>query len=147
MGQDISTYLGFAGDASAWYVITRQGSNLYMKKGYHDGLSERFDDVGPGFTVSGDPTRPEIVIYDGAPVVVWLEDALTSLWVARFDGSNWMGLGTAQVASGFIGRIRADTLATRKGLQPDGAAWPDGLPARTTGQVLRKASVRGRAEA
>ena len=108
VGQDIVIDPAIAGDATGWYAVSRQGSVLYVKKGFHDGSSSVYQDVGPGFTFVGDPVKPEIIVYQGAPVVAWMENAQTSLYVARFDGANWIAFGQDQVSSGFFGRVRMD---------------------------------------
>ncbi len=146
VGQDIATDPAIAGDANGWYAVTRQGPNLYVKKGYRGATQTFYENIGAGFSFSGDPTKPEIIVYQGGPVVAWMEDGQTSLHLARFDGANWIAFGTDQVASGIFGRVRMDVLGddlyvvdAKSSASPrltvshyDGANWtelPDALSA------------------
>ena len=117
-----------------------------MKKGYRGATQTFYENIGAGFSFSGDPTKPEIIVYQGGPVVAWMEDGQTSLHLARFDGANWIAFGTDQVASGIFGRVRMDVLGddlyvvdAKSSASPrltvshyDGANWtelPDALSA------------------
>jgi Bacterial Ig domain len=147
--QDISTDPAIAGDATGWYAVSRQGSNLYVMKASHDGTSSVRQEIGPGFTFVGDPVKPEIIVYQGQPVVAWMENAQTSLHVARWDGANWIPFGQDQVSTGFFGRLRMDVyqndlyvLDVKSSAAPamtvshwDGASWTELPSALGAGQT------------
>jgi hypothetical protein len=109
VGYDTGPDLGLAGDANAWYAVTRSRYYLSVKKGYWNGSANVTQDLGPTLTQFESPVLPEIVVYNGSPVVTWLESQQKKIYVARFDGSQWPLLGVGAVASGLIGHIRADS--------------------------------------
>ena len=104
---DVGTDPAIAGGASGWYVVFRQGSNLYVKKGYTSGEQSFREDVGGGFTVSGSPYNPEIALYIADPIVVWLEEGGKKIYVARWDGTGWFLIGSASRDTGFFYSLRA----------------------------------------
>jgi hypothetical protein len=100
------------GDADAWYCVFSQQEFLYVLKGsVQDGVKE-YTDLGEGFRMYNPVARPEIVLFQGRPIVAWLENENTELFVAEWDGSQWMLIGTGTLDSGTFNTIRMGSSAS-----------------------------------
>jgi hypothetical protein len=94
------------GDENAWYCVFSQQQFLYVKKGaIVDGVKEH-SELGEGFRMYNPVSRPEIVIYKGTPVVAWFENGNTELYVAEWEDTQWMLLGSASVPTGLFYSLR-----------------------------------------
>lgn len=95
-----------AGDDNAWYCAYIQQKFLYVDKGtVIDGISN-YTDLGDGFRMSNPVSSPEIVVYNGMPVVAWLENGNTELYIAKWSGSEWLLIGSGTVAEGLMLSVR-----------------------------------------
>ena len=93
------------GDDNAWYCVFSQQEYLYVMKGSVDGGRE-YSDLGEGFRMYNPVSRPEIVLFNGQPVVAWLENENTELYLAEWNGSEWLLIGQASLSSGTYNTIR-----------------------------------------
>jgi len=56
--------------------------------------------------------NPEIVLFQGTPVVAWLENGNTELYVAGWNGAQWMVLGSGSLAPEMFYSVRMAASAT-----------------------------------
>ena len=100
------------GDADAWYCVFSQQEFLYVMKGsVLDGVRE-YTDLGEGFRMYKPVGRPEIVLFQGRPIVAWMENGNTELYVAEWDGAQWMLIGSAALDSGTFNTMRMASSAS-----------------------------------
>jgi len=100
------------GDANAWYCVFSQQEFLYVMKGSVPNGVREYSDLGEGFRMYNPVARPEIVLFQGRPVVAWMENENTELYVAQWDGSQWMLIGTGALDSGTFNTIRMASSAS-----------------------------------
>lgn len=103
---DVGTKTDIAGDADAWYCVYKQQEFLYVDKGSIVGGESEYTDLGDGFRYNYPVANPEIVVYDGKPVVAWLENGNTELIVAEWSGTEWLLIGYDETATGSFTAIR-----------------------------------------
>lgn len=102
----VGTDPALAGDETGWYAAFRQGPNLYVNRAARiDGRSV-YENQGDGFTVAGSPAHPEIVRFRGRPVVAWLEEGNSKLYIADWDGETWTLFGAAELDGGTYASLR-----------------------------------------
>ena len=97
------------GNYAGWYCVFQQHGFLYVYNGFQSSGQNYILDVGYGFTVDGVPYDPEIEIYRGRPTVLWLEDAGHKLYVAYWNGTDWILFGSVQT-SDYISSARATSI-------------------------------------
>ena len=100
------------GDDDAWYTVFSQQQYLYVMKGSIPNGTKKYEDLGTGFRMYNPVSRPEIVLFQGTPIVAWLENGNTELYVAEWNGSQWMILGSASLVSETFGSVRMASSAT-----------------------------------
>ncbi|KPL26485.1 MAG: hypothetical protein AMS23_01565 [Bacteroides sp. SM1_62] len=88
------------GDDDAWYCVFSQQEYLYVMKGAIVNGTKEYTDLGDGFRMYNPVSHPEIVLYQGNPVVGWFENANTELYIAAWNGSQWMVLGAGSAPAG-----------------------------------------------
>jgi len=94
------------GDENAWYCVFSQQEFLYVMKGsVQDGVKE-YSDLGDGFRMLNPVARPEIALYQGRPVVAWMENGNTELYVAEWDVDEWKLIGQASLSAGSYSSVR-----------------------------------------
>gem|GEM_PF-6676659 len=145
------------GDSTGLYVAFTQGGNLYVNHGAFvtgTGIPPR---LGGSLTPGGAPQGFDLVLYQGQPVIAWIENGGPSATVARWDGAQWIPIGAVQVTTGMIGRIQLavhgqDLYALTVYSDPargvtvdryDGTSWspvsgvldPGDVPSFTTGDI------------
>ncbi len=105
---DIGMKTDLTGDNNAWYcVYTQQGYLLVDKGSIVDGNS-KYTDLGEGFRMGTDATasNPEIALFNGKPVVAWLENSGTEIYVAEWSGEEWLLIGSEIITGGSMADIR-----------------------------------------
>ena len=100
------------GDDDAWYTVFSQQEYLYVMKGSLPDGTKKYEDLGTGFRMYNPVSSPEIVLFQGRPVVAWFENGNTELYVAEWNGSQWMILGSATLDSEMYYSVRMATSAT-----------------------------------
>ena len=94
------------GDENAWYCVFSQQQFLYVMKGSIVNSSKEYSDLGDGFRMYNPVSNPEIVLYKDKPVVGWFENAKKELYIAEWNGSQWIILGAGSVPSGNFYSLR-----------------------------------------
>ncbi len=93
------------GDDDAWYCAFSQQEFLYVDKGAIVNSQKEYSELGDGFRMYSPVSNPEIVLYKGNPVVGWLE-ASKELYIAEWDGSEWLLIGSGSVTTGNLYSLR-----------------------------------------
>ena len=96
------------GDDYAWYCVFSQQQFLYVMKGAIVNSSKEYTDLGDGFRMYNPVSNPEIVLYKGNPVVGWFENANTELYIAEWNGSEWLVLGAGIAPKGSFYSLRME---------------------------------------
>jgi len=94
------------GDDDAWYCAFSQQQYLYVDKGAIVNSQREYSELGDGFRMYNTVSNPEIVLYKGNPVVGWLENASKELYIAQWDGSEWLAIGGVAVTTGNLYSLR-----------------------------------------
>ncbi len=94
------------GDENAWYCVFSQQQFLYVMKGSIVNSVKEYSDLGDRFRMYNPVSNPEIVLYKDKPVVGWFENSSTELYIAEWNGSQWMILGTGSVPNGNLYSLR-----------------------------------------
>ena len=94
------------GDENAWYCVFSQQQFLYVMKGSIVNSVKEYSDLGEGFRMYNPVSNPEIVLYKDKPVVGWFENSSTELYIAEWNGSQWMILGAGSVPNGNLYSLR-----------------------------------------
>lgn len=94
------------GDDDAWYCAFSQQEYLYVDKGAIVNSQKDYSELGDGFRMYNPVSNPEIVLYNGNPVVGWLENASQELYIAEWDGYEWWVIGAGSVTTGNIYSLR-----------------------------------------
>jgi hypothetical protein len=98
--------IDITGDDDAWYCVFSQQQFLYVMKGAIVNNSKEYTDLGEGFRMYNPVSHPEIVLYRGTPVVGWFENANTEIYIAEWNGSQWMVLGAGSIPTGSLFSLR-----------------------------------------
>jgi hypothetical protein len=100
------------GDENAWYCVFSQQEFLYVMKGsVEDGVKE-YSDLGEGFRMNNPVARPEIVLFQGRPIVAWMENGNTELYLAEWNVDEWRLIGQAILDSGTYSSVRMASSAS-----------------------------------
>ena len=94
------------GDENAWYCVFSQQQFLYVKKGSVQDGTREYAELGEGFRMYNPVARPEIALFQGRPIVAWMENENTELYVAEWDGSQWWVIGSAALDYDAFNSIR-----------------------------------------
>lgn len=100
------------GDDDAWYTVFSQQQYVYVKKGSIVNDIKQYEELGAGFRMYNPVSNPEIVLFQGIPIVAWLENGNTELYVAGWNGAEWMVLGSASLASDMFYSVRMAASST-----------------------------------
>lgn len=103
---DVGLKTDIAGDENAWYCVYKQQEFLYVDKGSVVSGQSQYTDLGDGFRYNNPVSNPEIVVYEGKPVVAWFENSNTELLVAEWSGSEWLLIGYDEITTGYFSAIR-----------------------------------------
>jgi hypothetical protein len=70
-------------------IIHFSPQSLIFQIGFH---SSYHTYIGPFFQSAsqGYASNPEIVLYSGDPVVAWEEDSGSNIYIAKWNGSEWI---------------------------------------------------------
>jgi hypothetical protein len=105
---DVGLKTDIAGDDNAWYCVYIQNEYLYVDKGDVVGGQSQYTYLGDGFRMYGAVSSPEIVVFNGTPVVAWFESDFTEIYIAEWNGSDWMVLGEGEIETGIYNTIRME---------------------------------------
>jgi len=109
---DVGMKTDIAGDDNAWYCVYSQQEFLYVDKGSIIGGQSQYTDLGSGFRYNNPVSNPEIVVYNGQPVVAWIENGGTELLVAEWNGTEWLLIGYDEISEGNLSSIRMTSYST-----------------------------------
>ena len=62
--------------------------------------------LGDGFRMFNPVSSPEIIVYEGNPVVAWFENGNTEIYIAQWSGSEWLLLGSGTITEGLLTAVR-----------------------------------------
>jgi hypothetical protein len=62
--------------------------------------------LGEFFRSGSNASNPEIVLYSGYPVVAWEENSGSKLYVAKWNGSEWLIFGVDTISGGYFSSLR-----------------------------------------
>lgn len=102
----VGTKTDITGDDNAWYTVFSQQGYLYVMKGSIIEGVKQYTDLGEGFRMYNPVARPEITLFQGRPHVAWMENGNTELYIAEWDGGQWMVIGSAALSSGTFEVVR-----------------------------------------
>jgi hypothetical protein len=103
---DIGMNTGLTGDDHAWYCVYNQQGYLIVDKGSIIDGNHEYSDLGDGFRMNAEAYNPEITLFNGKPVVAWLENSGTEIYVAEWNSPNWLVIGSGTTDAGYIANIR-----------------------------------------
>jgi len=111
---DVGMKTDITGDENAWYCVYSQQGYLLVDKGSIEDGASVYTDLGDGFRMGADATahNPEIVLSSGMPVVAWLENSGTEVYIAKWNG-EWELIGSATLTEGSASRIRMESKSTQ----------------------------------
>ncbi|MBW1982151.1 MAG: hypothetical protein JRJ12_13120 [Deltaproteobacteria bacterium] len=102
---DVGEDPAITGDANYWYVVSTQNGWLSVQRDY--------DYLGDFFRYGSDASDPEIVLYQGSPVVAWEENSGAELYIAGWNGAEWHIIGADSIASGYFDSLRIAAAGTK----------------------------------
>lgn len=102
----VGTDPAITGNDNYWYVVSTQNGWLSVQKDYTY-LGSFFQSVS-----EGNASNPEIVLYSGYPVVAWAEDSGSNLYVAKWNGNDWIIFGADTIPGGYFSSLRISTSVT-----------------------------------
>jgi len=88
------------GNSSFWYVVSTQNGWLSVQKDYTY-LGSLFQSGSQSYA-----SNPEIVLYSGNPVVAWEEDSGANIYIAKWNGSEWIIFGVDTLPGGYFDSLR-----------------------------------------
>jgi hypothetical protein len=95
---NVGTDPAITGDDNFWYVVSTQNGWLSVQKDYSY--------LGEFFRYGSNPSNPEIVLYSGYPIVAWEENSGSELYLAKWNGSEWLILGADTISGGYFSSLR-----------------------------------------
>lgn len=105
-GNDIGLKTDLVGDNNAWYCAYTQKGYIVVDKGSIINGTHEYSDLGEGFRMSSTAFNPEIALFNGNPVVAWLENSGSEIYVAEWNGEEWLVIGTVTIINGSAADIR-----------------------------------------
>jgi len=109
---DVDMKTDLTGDENAWYcAYTQQGYVLVDKGSLEQGVKS-YTDLGDGFRMGAEATayNPAITLLGGMPVVAWLENSGSEIYVAKWIG-EWQLIGSVILSEGTATRIRMTSMS------------------------------------
>ena len=103
---DVGMTPSITGNSSFWYVVSTQQGWLSVQRDYTY-LGPFFQSASQGYA-----SNPEIVLYSGDPVVAWEEDSGSNIYIAKWNGSEWIIFGVDTLPGGYFDSLRIATSAT-----------------------------------
>ena len=102
----VGTDPAITGDDNYWYVVSTQNGWLSIQKDYTY-LGSFIRSAFEGYA-----SNPEIVLYSGYPVIAWEEDSGSNIYIAKWNGSEWIIFGVDTIPGGYFSSLRICTSGT-----------------------------------